>query len=219
LRRSLDYGLRGLPPPQPGRKRLLDVGCGNGAFLAVAAGHGWDVAGCDFDGVAVARARSLGFDVRHGGPEAFGPGERFDHVTLSHVVEHVHSPVKFLRDMRERMDPSARIFIDTPNADALGLERFGPNWRGLEAPRHLALFTWDGLERVLADAGFGRVVRHPQPQVSRGIWEKSAWIEAGLDPRDTGTDLPAGWNAGLPPDIAIDPWRTEFVTLTAARWA
>lgn len=216
LRRSADYGLRYLPPVRRGGNRLLDVGCGNGAFLATARGFGWNAAGCDFDAAAVERARTLGFEVSHGGPEAIDDGEGFDYVTLSHVIEHVHSPVEFLRGIRRLMKPSARIFIDTPNAGALGFERFGRYWRGLEAPRHLALFTWDGLESALAEAGFGDLVRHPQPQVCHAIWSKSARMRAGFSPYDEQAVLPEQAMAVPPPQAQIDADRSEFVTVTGA---
>jgi SAM-dependent methyltransferase len=209
------YRRRYLPRLRPGHDRVLDVGCGNGAFLALAAGLGWKGVGCDFDPVALARASAFGLDVRHGGPEVIGADEQFDHVTLNHVIEHVHRPVEFLRRIREHMRPSARIFIDTPNADAPGFDRFGRNWRGLETPRHLAIFTWDSLEQALAEAGFGNVDRHPQPQVREHIWKMSARMEAGFGPYDEQAVLPVCAVPSLAKLQDGDANDTEFITLTA----
>jgi hypothetical protein len=114
------------------------------------------------------------------------------------------------------MVPSGRIFVDTPNAGALGLERFGKYWRGLETPRHLMLFTWGSLTRCLREAGFSNITRHPQPQVCHDIWLKSARIEAGFDPYDEQAVIPADYARGLPAQEEIDPMRTEFVTVTAS---
>lgn len=215
LRQSLDYGLRYLSPPRRRNNRLLDVGCGNGAFLIAASRLRWQAVGCDFDAAAVERAQALGFDVRLGGPQILGAGESFDYVTLSHVIEHVHDPLEFLRSIRRVMKPSAQLFIDTPNADALGFERFGPHWRGLEAPRHLALFNWESLEFALKEAGFRNIERRPQVQVCHEIWKKSARIEAGFSPYDERAVLVADVFDGMPPQGEIDSARSEFVTVTA----
>nr|WP_280138534.1 class I SAM-dependent methyltransferase [Methyloceanibacter methanicus] len=62
VREILDVEFRHLRRLKPGeRARLLDVGCGNGSFMAKARDAGWDVFGCDPDTSALelARARAL----------------------------------------------------------------------------------------------------------------------------------------------------------------
>lgn len=159
-RQQVDRLYRHLPRYRSG-ERLLDVGCGNGGFLKKAQAIGWDVQGIDPDPNAVAAARELGIDIAHGGLEVFdGQSELFDVVTLSHVIEHVHGPEDMLRDIYRLLKPGGRIWIDTPNAEAYGHRVFGPHWRGLEPPRHLTIFTWYALERLLAKVGFGTIKRH-----------------------------------------------------------
>src|SRR5882672_7322950 len=75
--------------------RLLDVGCGDGLFLNRMRKLGWAVEGVDFDSNAIATARTkYSLDLHHGDlASARFPDDRFDAVTLKHVIEHVPEPV------------------------------------------------------------------------------------------------------------------------------
>lgn len=135
---------------------LLDVGCGQGAFLATMAKRGWAVTGVDFDRVAVEAARSVhGLDVHVGTVDTIvDRGMSFDVVTASHVVEHVPDPVSFLAQCRRLLKPGGRVILKTPNANSLGSRLYGRAWRGLEPPRHLHIFTTAALEACARKAGF-----------------------------------------------------------------
>jgi SAM-dependent methyltransferase len=204
-------------PSTAERPRLLDIGCGNGEYLARAREAGWDVFGCDFDPAAVRAARASGAEVREGGAEAFADSlASFDAVTLSHIIEHVHDPAALLAQCRNLLKPGGTLFIDTPNADARGLTLFRRSWRGLEPPRHLVLFNWDGLERLLAGSGFETVERLPQKGLSLSLWMASDRIRSGVRPGAPGRPSPR-LLASLPLLAAL-PWRrTEFVTLRARK--
>ncbi|MCC6811991.1 MAG: class I SAM-dependent methyltransferase [Deltaproteobacteria bacterium] len=132
--------------------RLLDVGCGNGAWLRQMQALGWITEGVDFDPLAVKEAQALGLDVRLGGIEAASPGP-FAAIALNHVLEHVHDPLALLKACEARLAPKGRLFIATPNLKSFGHARFGKHWRGLEAPRHLYVFTADRLRSLCVEAG------------------------------------------------------------------
>lgn len=135
--------------------RLLDVGCGGGGFLKQMQQLGWSVQGVDFDEQAVATARSLGLDVRLGGIEAAEGA--FDAIALNHVIEHVHDPLALLRDCARSLKTNGRLWVATPNLRSFGHARYGRFWRGLEAPRHLQLFTAASLRALIARAGLRAV--------------------------------------------------------------
>ena len=61
---TVDREVRHLPANPGGR--LLDVGCGNGAFISQMAALGWRAEGIDPDPAAVAAARENGLDVSRG---------------------------------------------------------------------------------------------------------------------------------------------------------
>ncbi len=153
LSKGLINEMRSLPKPQPGQ-RLLDVGCGNGKFLVMAKAMGWDVVGVDFDELAVNAARKAGLTVVHGDVFSIVDYESFDYITSSHVIEHVHHPKDFLNHIYALLKPSGKLWIETPNIQSYGHEIFKDSWRGLEAPRHLVLFSNAALSNLLSQVGF-----------------------------------------------------------------
>jgi len=225
LRDALVQQLRSLPRPAAAAEAtLLDVGCGSGAFLHLARSAGWSVQGIDFDGVAVAAARSLGLDVRQGGLEllqAVEP-ESFAWITLSHVLEHVHDPVTWLQALHRLVRPGGTLWLQTPNIGSLGHARYGAHWRGLEPPRHLALWTLASLRQALRQAGF-RSVRPLRTPVltAMEVYASSEALRRGIDyagfmalPRAQQRPLAALWPA-LRQHASLR--RAEFLTVLATR--
>jgi SAM-dependent methyltransferase len=151
LRQQLDYFYRHLPN-YPGR--LLDVGCGNGIFLRRARDAGWNASGLDPDPLAVNAAQEDGLSVYLGTLDDFHSEFPFDVVSASHVIEHIHYPGLFLRQIRKLLCTNGMIWLATPNVQSLGHKVFGKAWRGLEPPRHLTLFTEKALRDLLKEAGF-----------------------------------------------------------------
>lgn len=214
--RELDLRYRFLPRRR-GAARVLDVGCGNGAWLARAAELGWEAHGVDFDPDAVAQARRGGFEVVEGGVESLAGREGwYEAVTLSHVIEHLHDPAAALASIRTLLVPGGRLYVETPNIDALAHRIWGPHWRGLEPPRHLVIFGRAGLKRMLARLGYRNIkfrrVRSPFEDMAR----QSAMMAQGLPPDtcDSGWKRP-GRAARL--RARFDPRVAEILVVTAER--
>ena len=153
VRDSFDFSLRHLPGPARGK--VLDVGCGAGAGLCALAAMGWEAEGLEVDPSAARVAQGRGFRVFCGTLEdaPFEPGT-FAVITSSHVFEHLHDPLDFLRRCARLLQPGGRLLFLTPNARGLGHQKHGAAWLALDPPRHLAIFSATGL-RVLAErAGF-----------------------------------------------------------------
>jgi len=133
---------------------LLDVGCGNGEFIARMRSLGWAVSGVDPDPSAVSYARGRGLQVFAGTIADVPDKACYDVITLNHVIEHVAEPVELLAECRKRLRPgSGRLIITTPNIGSLGRWWFGEYWRGLEVPRHLILFSSVALQECVKRAG------------------------------------------------------------------
>ena len=147
--------------------RLLDIGCGYGAFLALAHERsGCAVAGCDLDagslgeGVAPASA-----DLRAAEVDAAGwENGSFDVVTLYHCLEHTVDPVATLRVARRLLKPGGLLVVEVPNFGGLWRRVFGRFWFPLLVPQHLVHFERPTLRRAVVEAGFSEVLLH------RGFW-------------------------------------------------
>lgn len=213
--------IRHLPPPRSDGARLVDVGCGDGGFLPVARLLGYAASGIEFDPAAAERARARGFEVHAGGVDdaAIAPGS-VEQITLSHVIEHLHAPVETLRTLRSWLAPGGRIWLQTPNIDSAGAQRFGAAWRGLEPPRHLVMFNAGALRTALERAGFERIeLQAPQLDAQFYIGQSEA-IAAGRDPyRLERAARRAARREGARWDRAAldDPRRAESITMTAQR--
>lgn len=119
---------------------LIDVGCGNGDKLSLAKHLGWQTMGIEMDASAVEAAKARGLQVEHGGYELLDRYQgRADCVVCSHVLEHVHRPRDLLRLLLATLKPHGVLLISAPNASSHLLRYYGNHWRGLEAPRHLAI--------------------------------------------------------------------------------
>jgi SAM-dependent methyltransferase len=136
---------------------LFDVGCGSGFFMEYMRLNGWNVAGIDTSAmhIAFARDRLRLSDARPGSwPALPESGDRYDIVTMFHVLEHMIDPVRAIKAAHTLLKPSGYIVIETPNIRSWPARLFGCHWVTLDAPRHLVLFSLQTLRRCLDQAGF-----------------------------------------------------------------
>jgi ubiquinone/menaquinone biosynthesis C-methylase UbiE len=94
--------------------RLLDVGCGDGGFLAVARELGAEVSGLDADPAAVARARRAvpGADVREGFMEDLPwPDAHFDAVAGFNALQYARDIDLALRETLRVLAPDGRLAV------------------------------------------------------------------------------------------------------------
>jgi SAM-dependent methyltransferase len=171
-RAIVEFPMRYLPQPQTGR--ILEIGFGYGRTIAQLRELGWEAEGLETDATTVADARIRGLKVRCGTLiEQNYPDGIFDAIVSNHVFEHVHDPKELLCESRRILRPGGRFIAATPNAGSLGHRIFGSDWRGLEPPRHLQIFTRAAISALARNAGF----EHPTSVgSSRGaalIWNLS----------------------------------------------
>ena len=153
MRRKAGYSVRFLHRQLRGK--LLDVGCGNGAFLHSMSQLGWEVEGIELDPIAAQQAIARGIRVQVGDlHDADLPPNSFDAITLTHVIEHFADPAEMLRILHAALKPGGVLVSVSPNPAGVLRRVFGNKWYALDPPRHLFLPTATACRRMLEPVGF-----------------------------------------------------------------
>jgi 2-polyprenyl-3-methyl-5-hydroxy-6-metoxy-1,4-benzoquinol methylase len=145
-----------------GERRLLDVGCGDGRFLALLRDFGdpkWQVVGLELDASAVAQCRADGFEAHAERVEDFAEQSeqqgRFDAVIMLQLIEHVEDPALICERVHALLRPGGVFIVETPNLAGLDYRIFRGRWWGhYHFPRHWHLFSRESLVRMLEQRGF-----------------------------------------------------------------
>jgi len=137
-----------------GDRRVLDVGCGTGNFLAWAVKKGWKGWGIDFDSNAIRACKEvfnlenceLGDVVTYADKNG---GKKFNLITFFDVVEHIDNHQEFFAAVRKLIEPGGYLAMSMPYGR--GSRFFQPNDL---PPRHLTRWNEDSLEFFLKTQGF-----------------------------------------------------------------
>lgn len=113
---------------------VLDVGCGRGDFLKRIRPFVGKAAGLERNPSAVEHARGMGLDVTTEDLEGFASrnARSFDAVCAFHVVEHLRSPISFLRSLLLCLKEGGFLFLSMPNRLRSGRGPLEP----LDSPPH-----------------------------------------------------------------------------------
>jgi 2-polyprenyl-3-methyl-5-hydroxy-6-metoxy-1,4-benzoquinol methylase len=153
--------------------KLVDVGCGDGEMLQFAIQMGWDGFGLELDPQAISAGRKKGITVLEGGYEVLDNyPSLFDCIICSHVLEHVHDPLVALEKMMCALKPGGVLLLSCPNSKSKAGQYFGVHWRGLEAPRHIAIPSAHFLREFLEKSGF---------QVEQNVFNGFPSIQESID--------------------------------------
>lgn len=134
------------------RRRILEVGCGEGYFLDLLDEAGAESMGLEAGAFAVARGRALGRTIHQGYLEAEtrlveGPFEAFASINF---LEHAPNPVGLLRGLCRNLVPGAPGLVEVPSFEhMLECDRFYDF-----IPDHLSYFTESTLRQLLERSGF-----------------------------------------------------------------
>lgn len=156
---DLAGGLVDLLAPAPGM-RVLDVGCGDGAFSARVAGRGAEVVGIDPAPDMVRAARARGIDARVCAADELDEEESFDAAVSNAVFHWIREPGPALAAVRRALRPGGRFVGEMGGAGNIAavagaleaaLARRGLAFRDLDPWNFPAPEAW---ARELGAAGF-----------------------------------------------------------------
>jgi SAM-dependent methyltransferase len=156
-----------------GEGSLLDVGCGDGAFLLEIAKKGWQCAGTERN-PALPRETGLIVEESIGEIRPAGP---FECVTFWHSLEHMSNPISVLTEISDVLTPSGKLLVAVPDNGGFQAKIFKHKWFHLDVPRHLYHFNYDALSRLLTRTGFR--ITHCYHQEFE--YDLMGWIQSALN--------------------------------------
>jgi len=119
--------------------RILDYGCGNGAFVRYLHQLGYHAAGYD------------PFVSQYSHPAVLD--ERFDALIAQDVIEHSTEPSELLQRWSALLIEGGLLFIGTPNAEAIDLKSAERYSLEIHQPFHRHIFSKRALNRLCAQWG------------------------------------------------------------------
>jgi 2-polyprenyl-3-methyl-5-hydroxy-6-metoxy-1,4-benzoquinol methylase len=142
--------------------KLLDIGCGSGAFPGFMQAKGFQVTAIEPDENARATALSTY------GVEALPEEEiktlaenSFDSITMWHVLEHVYALHQRMEQLQKLLSPEGYLFIALPNCNSWDAKHYREFWAAYDLPRHLYHFTQPAMEFLAGQYGFRIVKKLP----------------------------------------------------------
>jgi len=135
--------------------KILDWGCGDGAFISLLRASGLHCVGIDAYKIESNDPYILNTTIE----KADFPDESFDLITCFHVLEHLPDPLNSIKHALRLLKKGGKVIVEVPNLDAIGFWMFKRNWQPLEIPTHLNHFTPVTLQKVFESAGGTEVIK------------------------------------------------------------
>jgi 2-polyprenyl-3-methyl-5-hydroxy-6-metoxy-1,4-benzoquinol methylase len=101
----------------PKSKKILEIGSGDGFFLEKMKSFGYEMTGIEISSQRRYRSRKitkikiLNIDFSEEIPNI----GKYDAIVLFHVLEHLHNPIIFLKNIVKLLKPKGKIVVEVPN--------------------------------------------------------------------------------------------------------
>lgn len=135
--------------------RLLDFGCGNGAFMRAAQSAGYEVEGVEQNETSIAFAHEMSGLPVSALEDLIAAGRQFDAIHIADVLSHVPHPAELLHSLHRLLAPGGVLVIEGP----------------LEKQPNLVYLTLAGGKRVLRAIGRGAEGTHPPLHLTFTSWK------------------------------------------------
>ncbi len=158
-------------------RQVVDLGCGDGDFVALLLAQGIDAVGVDADDKVHAAAQAKGLPLIHQNVFdylAAAPDSSVDGIFCAHLVEHLAYPqvIELVRQTQRILRPGGRIVLATPDCRTLfsHLEMFYLHFG------HVSFYHPRLLCFMLTHAGFGDVDFGVNPHTSSPLLQNARAI-------------------------------------------
>ena len=137
-------------------KKILDFGCGAGGFLELA-NEVSDVCGIEKQKKMLEFMKSKNLKVFSDICEL--NNEKFDVITMFHVLEHLNNPEKTINVLKGLLNPNGKLIIEVPNTNDALLSLY--NCKFFSDFTHWSCHLWGfnnkNLKKMLEETGFKKV--------------------------------------------------------------
>lgn len=126
---------------------LLELGAGTGAFAHSMTEKGWNVTALEPD--EASRKRALdNYNIHLLPIETLNelPAQKFDVITLWHVLEHVHDLKEYMQIFKKLLKHNGRLIIAVPNYTSYDAQFYKKYWAAYDVPRHLYHFSPNSMQ-------------------------------------------------------------------------
>lgn len=135
--------------------RLLDFGCGDGAFVELCRNYCFQAVGVDraeprADRAAITIFKSL---------DEIPGNERFHAITLFEVLEHLDDPADIMSLLAKRIVPNGILVVETPDCSGISTIQTREDYDKIHPLEHINAFTNKTLESIVRRAGFSKINR------------------------------------------------------------
>lgn len=151
-KKALNNKLKLINSLQPKKGKLLDIGCGTGHFLSTCKANNWTITGIEVDPEANHLASTNTNETIYPSLESL-PEQKFDVITLWHVLEHVHDLTGYITRIKSLLSKTGSLIIAVPNHDAYDRKHYKENWAAYDLPRHLYHFDKNSMAKLVKKHG------------------------------------------------------------------
>lgn len=130
-------------------KKLLDIGAGTGDFVLAAEKQGFEAFGMEPNNKARELAQKKGVRLLANTEEI--SAQKFQAITLWHVLEHLPNLEKEIKRLVELLEDEGVLVIAVPNFKSFDAKHYKTFWAGYDVPRHLWHFSKTAITKLFSE--------------------------------------------------------------------
>lgn len=132
--------------------KVLDVGSGEGVF-GKKLDNSFNITNIEYIGAKVRNKDVVKVDFLK-----WKTDKKFDAIVFLESLEHVASPLEYLKKASSLLTKNGLIFVEYPQFDSIESKLLGRYWLQRDIPRHLFHFTRRGFRRIARETGL-KIIR------------------------------------------------------------
>lgn len=138
---------------------FVDLGCGNGVFLnTLKENCGNRYIGVETSRIAFDRLKEDNFEIYNDLIEI--PNITMPVIlTMFQVIEHIHDPDSFLREVKDKLPSLRYLILTTPCVDSIFLKLYNSKWPSFSPNHHVVLYSLKSIEQMLNKHNFKIVTK------------------------------------------------------------